>query len=105
MMTNTETQTTVAETMAYTDAYLEHGRAYFAALSADEQWQRELDFQDVDRYSPEARGVAGEASQLRLLYEAKLRADEELKSATDTLKASGTEAEVEAVMSLQSEQS
>lgn len=91
--------------MAYTDAYLEHGRAYFAALSADEQWQRELDFQNVDRYSSEARGMAGEASQLRLLYEAKLQADGELRNVTDTLRASGTQAEVEAVMGLQSEQS
>jgi hypothetical protein len=84
----------------YTDAYLEYGRAYFAALSADEQWQRELDFQNVDRYSPEARGVVGSGSALRRLYEAKLQADEELRNATDALRVGGTAAEAEAVDAL-----
>lgn len=75
----------MTNTTTYTDAYLEYGSAYLAALNADDQWQRELDFQNVDRYSPEARGVAGECSQLRLLYEAKVRADEELRDATVAL--------------------
>lgn len=89
-MTNTNTTT-------YTDAYIEHGRAYFAAMNADDAWQRELDFQHVDRYSPAARGVVGECSQLRLLYKAKLRADEELRMATDALRANGTPGEIAAI--------
>lgn len=81
----------------YTDAYINHGAAYSDVMNADEQWQRELDFQNIDRYSPEARGVAGSGSMLRNLYEAKLRADEELRHATDELRANGTLAEVQAV--------
>lgn len=88
MTTNTNTQA------AYTDAYMEYGCAYFSALSADEQWQRELDFQGVDRWSDAARGVAGSGSLLRLLYEKKLRADGELRQAVDALRVSGTQAEI-----------
>lgn len=80
----------------YTDAYIENSSAYFAAMSADDAWQRELDFQNIDRYSPEARGVVGSGSQLRLLYEAKLQADERLRNAADALRASGTPGEIEA---------
>lgn len=80
----------------YSDAYIEHGSAYFAALSADDEWQRELDFQYIDRYSPEARGVVGSGSNLRHLYERKLQADEELRNATDRLRANGTQTETEA---------
>lgn len=83
-------------TQTYTDAYIEHGCAYFAAINADDEWQRELDFQNIDRYSEQARGMAGECSQLRLLYEKKLRADEELRAATDALRANGTQGEIEA---------
>lgn len=82
-------------TTYYTDAYLEHGSAYLAALSADEQWQRELDFQNVDRYSDAARGVAGSGSMLRLTYEKKVQADEALRAATDALRANGTQAEID----------
>lgn len=84
-------------TTCYTDAYINHGVAYFGAMSADEQWQRELNFQNIDRYSPEARGVVGSGSQLRLLYEAKLQADENLRRATDELRVNGTSAEIQAV--------
>lgn len=90
----------MANTNTYTDAYLEHGRAYFAALNADDQWQRELDFQNLDRYSDAARGVVGSGSTLRLLYEAKLRADQELRDATDHLRANGSMAEVQVVAEL-----
>jgi hypothetical protein len=90
----------MTETTFYSDAYIEHGSAYFTALSADEQWQRELDFQNIDRYSLAAQGIIGSGSALRGLYERKLRADEELRVATDTLRASGTPAEIEAVNSL-----
>jgi len=81
----------------YTDAYLEYGSAYFLALNADSQWQRELDFQNIDRYSSAARGVAGSGSMLRLLYEAKVRAGENLRTATEALRANGTSAEIEAI--------
>lgn len=87
-------------TNLYSDAYIEHGNAYFRALNADEQWQRELDFQNVDRYSDEARGVVGSCSQLRLLYEAKLQADQELREAIDALRANGMPSEVQAVSEL-----
>lgn len=92
-------------TTTYTDAYLDHGSAYFAALSADDQWQRELDFQNIDRYSDAARGVAGSGSMLRLLYEAKVRANQKLREATDRLRATGTQAEIEAANALCVEQS
>ena len=84
----------------HTDACLEYGRVYFAALSADGQWQRELDFQNIDRYSDAARGVVGSGSMLRLLYEARLQTDKELKNATDALRANGTQSEIEAVDAL-----
>ena len=84
----------------YTDAYLEYGSAYFSALNADEQWQRELDFQNVDRYSNAARGVVGSGSMLRLLYEKKLQADEVLRVATVALRVNGTQAENEAATGL-----
>jgi hypothetical protein len=99
-MTNTNTTATY-----YSDAYLEYGSAYFSALSADEQWQRELDFQDIDRYSLEARGVAGSSSTLRLLYEKKLQADEALRNATDALRAGGRREEVEVLDDLATESS
>ena len=91
-------------TNLYSDAYIEHGNAYFRALNTDEQWQRELDFQNVDRYSDAARGMVGSCSQLRLLYQAKLRADQELREATEALRANGTPSEVQAVNELHSEQ-
>ena len=72
---------------AYSDVYIEHSSAYFTALNADEQWQRELDFQNIDRYSPEARGSEGSA--LRMYYNAKLKADESLRLATDNLRSNG----------------
>lgn len=87
-------------TNLYSNAYIEHGSAYFRALSADKQWQRELDSQNIDRYSDAARGVTGSGSILRLLYEAKLRADQELRDATDALKVSGTPGEIQAVSEL-----
>ena len=81
-------------TTDYSDAYENYGSASFAALSADNQWQRELDFQNIDRYSPEARGVAGSGSLLRLLYEKKLQADEALRDTAETLRADGRESEI-----------
>jgi hypothetical protein len=102
----TQTNTMEGERMTtqttYTDAYIEHGSAYFTALNADDQWQRELDFQNIDRYSDAARGVVGSGSMLRLLYEKKLRADEELRAATAALRANGTQAENQAVSELYS---
>lgn len=82
----------------YTEAYIENGRAYFAALSADEAWQKELDFQNIGRYSKAATGTEGSA--LRLLYNAKLRADEALRNAITELRKAGTHDEIGATLEM-----
>jgi len=82
----------------YSDAYIDHGNAYFRALSADDQWQRELDVQNVDRYSTEAHGTEGSA--LHSLYGRKLQADQDLRDATDALRLAGKPAEIQAVAEL-----
>lgn len=79
----------------YSDAYIEYGAVYFASLVANNQWQRELDFRQLDRYSAEAKGEDG--SLLRNLHLRKLDADEELQRATERLRQVGTAMEVQAV--------
>lgn len=46
---------------------------YYAAIDADNTWQKELDRLKVERYSTAAHGDDG--SELRRLYEAKVAAD------------------------------
>lgn len=58
-------------------------KAYHAAIAADDEWEAELRRRGISRYTMQAQGEP--ESDLRTLYEHKLRADEENRQAIETL--------------------
>lgn len=58
--------------------------AYYAAVAADDAWQKELDSRGIKRYSREAKGATG--SDLRNLHEAKLAADNKYHELVETMR-------------------